>query len=898
MENVYLLPNTANINKVAVWFKKNSIQIELTTVVIRGYRGYFVEQWVSSREPGTLIVTYTGDESDELETAQLSVLDSSKGVNWPVEFLNYLDFQQNHGTATQTDQGIIFITDLADMDSDLFFVDCPTRDIRTNYHLYMVNYNLKMLGFSSRSATVIAIPSSTVEEKFKSVFHTPDNVPLDYFATQIIAVTQLYLCYFNLFDIENCDGLLCHETLSAIDTWWGVISRVTSVNFKQKGPNCSTSISLLSILGFTMLCKSTFELGGSQFNPPKDLLDVDKVFSCISSFQRFSKIPVTGFFNTETVITLAKWAQTVKENSTFSKDLSKMKNIVKSTVNDFTSSSMKTQNKMTLYDPQNPLNCQNFDQIRSMSLGKKFEFLFNGKGKEFDFIHYINQYDQKRIKKNLNSLDSNKSKSERGLSFTLNHASSVQHLDYFGDDYSMTYEDVYDKRNDQPVESDVDYGHLEGFDYDHDIDGNESSVTTPLNMSDANNDASSIDEIECSDNCQKYHDIEYREFQNRLNRRNSIPLVESEMNIHSIEPLKSNLGNNLARNNSGRYYNHKPNILARNYNTEEDNDNVSHLSSNQVYNNKRQSWITYQNQGLYESKIYNNGLRRVASLPCLLETDSYKEEFFGLRSNTANYITSEVLAMKYLQLKVNYQLEVVQKVSIWKRDAKYLKDEILINSDTKWLEQMIDNGDSLQDNFHGISMNRNISKSSNTTNLINAKNNDYNKVVLKSSELEKKFTNLLESNNRLRYELQTLLRKTNDVESSVAQLRDLKMRALIEKVQKISKKMDHDTGNLTTIACQEEIEPFPSSSSGVIDRVCTRDGKVDWKQVQWDEVAVRPHVLIYIFFRWVAYFVCHTFDNQFIEQQWRQIDKNMTVTKVFKEMYDKGEKLFKAKKED
>lgn len=897
MESVYLLPNTAKISVVAGWFKKSGTQIELSTVVIRGYKAFFVEQWVSRREPGSLIVTYTGDESDELETAQLYIMDSSKGVNLPSQFLNYLDFQQNHGTATQTDQGIIFITDLADMDSDLFFVDCPTRDIRTNYHLYMVNYNLKMLGFSSRSATTISVPSSTVEDKFKAVFPTSDNVPLDYFATQVIAITQLFLYYFHLFDIESCDGLLCNETLAAIDTWWGVMARVNTFQFKQKGPNCSPSISILSILGFTILCKSTFELAGNQFNPPKDVIDVDKMHSCISSFQRFSKIKETGFFNTETVIALTKWAQTVKVNSTFTKDLSKMKKIVKSTVSDFTSSTIKTQHKLSLYDPLNGSNCQNFDQIRSMSLGKKFTFLFEGKGQSFDFIHYIDQYEHKKKKKILNSLDSNRTRSERGLSFTFNNASIVHHLDYFGDDYNMAYDDIDDKRNELTIESDGDYDHLEGFDYDHDIDGNGNGngySAASHDMPDMMHDTSSIDEVECSDYCKKNHDVEYKEFQNRLNRRNSIPLVESEMNIHSIEPLKSNSGNNLARNNSGRYHNDRSSIVSRNLNVDEENDDVSFLSSNHVYN-KRQSWITYQSPGMYESKTNNNALRRVASLPSLVETGNFKEEFFGLTSSTANYITSEVLAVKYLHLKVNYQLGVVQKVAMWKKEAKYMKDDILINSDTKWLEQMINNEDPSHENFHGISLSRNMSKSS-ATSKMNSKNNDYNKVISKNIELEKKFMNVSESNNRLRYELQTLLRKTKDVESSVAQLRDLKMKTLIEKVQKISNKLDQSGHILKTSACEEEIEPIQSNNPA--DKVCSKDKKVDLGQIQWDVVLMRPHVFIYIIFRWVAYIVCQSLDHQFIEQQWRQIDKNMTVTKVFKDMYEKGESLFKKKKED
>lgn len=876
MENVYLLPNIAKISHVNGWFKRNGVQIELTTVVIRGYRAYFVEQWVASREPGSLIVTYTGDEADELDTAQLCVVDTSKGVNWPHEFVTYLEFQQNHGTATQTDQGIIFITDLADMDANLFFVDCPTRDIRGNYHLYKVNYNLKMLGFSSRSATTVAIPSTTVEDKFKAVFCTPENVPIEYTATQLIAVTQLFLYYFNLCELENCDGLLCNDTLAAIDSWWGIVMRVSSLGFKQRGMVNSVPTSILTIVGFTILCKSTLELGGSQFNPPKDIIDVDKMQSSIAAFQKSSKLHPSGFFNVETLTALTKWAQTIKVNSSFSKDLSKMKKMVKSTVNDFTSSSSKTQHKLTLDDPQKCIGCQNVDQVRTMGsgLGKKFSFLLDGKGQSFDFIHYIGQLTEKRMRNNLDSLDSTK---ERG-SFTLHQSQSVQHFDSFGDDYNNIGNL---DREDAAVESDMDYDHVDGFDYDHDVDGTGTTETSPQTVPDTTNDIdSSVEGVDCSENCKKYHDVEYKQFCNRLNRRNSIPLVEAEKNIHSIEPLKSNSANNLQRHNSGRYYNDKMSMTSRAY--VDDNDNMSYLSSNHM--NKRQSWITYQSNNMYEDKINTRSLRRAASLPCLLETENYKEEFVGLLTSSANYVTPEVLAMKYLNLKVSYQLDVVQKVTLWKRDLKYLKEDILMKTNTKWLEQTMDGKDT--DGFHSVLLHRN--KSANTT------LNDYHKVVAKKLELEKKFMNVAEGNNRLRYELQTLLRKTTDVESSVAQLRDLKMKALIEKVQKISDTFDHNLV-LSTSACKEETEQV--SSDSVIDRVCSTDGKVDWSQVQWDEVAMRPHVLSYIVFRWAAYVICHTFDSAFIEQQWRQIDKNNTVTKVFREMYDKGERLFKAKKE-
>lgn len=967
------MPDLLRVQQLVRLLEKSQIRLETARVALRGYRAYFVEQWLAQRRPGCLILTFTGDQEDTLDAVQLLIAAERP---LPGPFVAYLDFLTQLGTPTATDQGVVFITDLADLDAELFFVRCPNNDVRSSYQLYKVNYDLKVLGVASRAATTITSPSSTVETKLKQVFNYPDEVSIEYFVPQMICLTQVCLYYFNLLDLSRCDGLLCDETLAAIERWWEKMARVDTVLLlKQRGASVPIPVSMLTIVSFTALFKSTLDLGGNQFSPPKDILDVERFTHCVLSFQRQLRLTPTGFLNGETFTVLSKWASQTSTNSTFTKDLSKMKNMVKSTVNDLrnTSGSMGTSKKNggSLTDFQLIKSCQDYDTFSKLKLGKRCQFLIEGKGVPFDIVEYIDKLAFKLLSpaslthNSNNSVDSSLRTNSRP-----NESVAAGFRQFsFGNkerDPNSIYRVNHPLDEAALMESDIDEDHVEGFDYDHQLDNDNDDVKLDDNavlyqkftppsgeglesfVGDFDS-KSSFDEVECSNFCKMAHDDEYICFKSRTNRRNSIPLVQSEMNINSIEPLKRNANNSnmLQRKNSRRYSTHsslnKNNALKSlknnsksdvntlepifidDTNWENTSTNVNHEQGN------NHSWITYQSESMYETAIEKMSLRRVQSLPLILHTDAYHDEFFGLRTSTSNYITSEVLAMKYLKMKVSYQTQVQQKFNLWKRDFQFIKDDITINSNTHWLfnEDQLNSPVSMHESSSiataattgamlsktsaaaaavtassspmipapssAFMLNRNAS-----TNANQATSLDYQKVLQRQTDLGKKFFNVSESNNRLRYELQTLLRKTNDLESSVAQLKDLKMKTLYEKVDAISLKLDQ-YGSLSAKTSHkseegsEEDQSLSNANDDVIERICSKDGKVHWNQVQWDQVAMRPHVLIYIIFRWLAYLVCRL-DNQFIEQQWAKIDRNNTVTKFFKEMYDKGERLVKGEK--
>lgn len=168
---------------------------------------------------------------------------------------------------------------------------------------------------------------------------------------------------------------------------------------------------------------------------------------------------------------------------------------------------------------------------------------------------------------------------------------------------------------------------------------------------------------------------------------------------------------------------------------------------------------------------------------------------------------------------------------------------------------------------------------------------EFNKSIAKYNEIEKRFKNSFEDNQRLKYELQTLLRKTTEVETSLAQLKDLKMKRLKQKVSCTVCELSKYAQVQEMTKCNLE-----ANHNSLISRVCSMDGRVHWSMVSWDEVLKQPHVIIYLIFRWLAFVIFSRIDARLIEDKWKKIDKNKTATNLFAEMYDKGEKLFKGGK--
>lgn len=403
----FLIPDTIAFTKILPFFKAvpgYSTRYKIDRVQLIGYEAYFVEQWISSRSTSTLIVTYTGDKNDHVIAYHVQSLDTptgdedlTKSNRWPPQFISYLVEQLEcpFSVATQTSLGYAFITNLAQLSPFLSLVDVKTGNIDEDYIIYKVNLNLRKLGCGSRSAANADEPSKTMEDKFKSTFKIDPKIPIKYAVINLIYIVQIFLYYYDVIDPVYCDGLLCEKTENAIGEWWDIVSRIPLSHsiIRVMPPSASMVQSIQAIVGFTVLCRYLLELSGSNFNTPKDPLDVKGMKHSIEKFQKHHKAEITSTFTLETLIKLFECGENSKASQNLAKDLSKMKKLVKNTVIDLTSgknlhsiAQNATASPFCIHNQANyehgkMINVQNIDHVRYMSLGKQLSYLHSGSGK-------------------------------------------------------------------------------------------------------------------------------------------------------------------------------------------------------------------------------------------------------------------------------------------------------------------------------------------------------------------------------------------------------------------------------------------------------------------------------------------------------------------------------------
>lgn len=422
----FLIPDTITFAKILPFFKAlkgYSSRYKITLVELVGYEAYFVEQWISSRSSNTLIVTYTGDHNDKIIAYHVQLINSisipqpppiheqnpnvlqvssndpvlSPFENWPPRFISYLvdQLESPFCVATETSLGYAFITNLAQLSPFLTLVDAKTGNIVDDYTLYVVNYNLRKLGCGSRSVTTTDEPSKSVESKFKATFKIDSKIPINYAIINLISIVQTFLYYYGILDPVYCDGLFCEKTEAAIEEWWRIILNIPLATqlIKVKPPSATMPESIQAIIGFTILCRYLLELGGTTFSVPKDPNDIRRMKFAILKFQKHFKLEQTSTLNHETLIKLFDWSQTIKASQNLTKDLIKVKKLVKNTVIDITSGKnfqSIAQNasaspfhllSRSNYDDVKMINCQNIENFNHMSVGKQLSYLLFNSGK-------------------------------------------------------------------------------------------------------------------------------------------------------------------------------------------------------------------------------------------------------------------------------------------------------------------------------------------------------------------------------------------------------------------------------------------------------------------------------------------------------------------------------------
>ncbi|KAG5356487.1 Protein STB2 [Yarrowia sp. C11] len=265
--------------------------------VIHGYEAYMVEQWVCERRKVTVITSYTGNQSD---TVRVGVLALPRNPSlWTPRTKAYFDeLLKGYARAKETELGVLFVTSLSSFPSFLTLVSVPGGDVRKTWEYFDVNENLKRMGCGGRASLAICEPSGTAAAKFKNIYKIHDSVPVTFAAKELVVLVQLSLFYFGVLQPEYCDGLLCNETVEAINTWWDMWG-VRKYNTKPKdgvlGPT-----TVAGLIGFVIGVRNRMAYVLNS-KVAKDPFDCEGFVAGLSRFQKHERLIKTRIIDQRTM---------------------------------------------------------------------------------------------------------------------------------------------------------------------------------------------------------------------------------------------------------------------------------------------------------------------------------------------------------------------------------------------------------------------------------------------------------------------------------------------------------------------------------------------------------------------------------------------------------------------
>ncbi|KAH7027661.1 uncharacterized protein B0I36DRAFT_246901 [Microdochium trichocladiopsis] len=253
---------------------------------LEGYELYLVEQWACSRiQPTTVIVTYTGDNTQSVVVGVLSV--PRDETTWSDSLRVYMKaVQQYHARPKDTPLGELMVTNLSSFPSALTVIAVPEGDIKKHRNAFVVNENLKRLGCSGRSGMSLSEPSAAARAKFYQLYKVNDKIPFDQAVVELVKLCQVALYLFDTLHAAYVDGLLCDITERALTDWWTEFGADYYSMEPADGILGPTTVAAL--LGLCAGARNRL----SYLNAPvaKDVFDVDATERGISYFQKYQKL--------------------------------------------------------------------------------------------------------------------------------------------------------------------------------------------------------------------------------------------------------------------------------------------------------------------------------------------------------------------------------------------------------------------------------------------------------------------------------------------------------------------------------------------------------------------------------------------------------------------------------
>ncbi|SSD59766.1 uncharacterized protein SCODWIG_01527 [Saccharomycodes ludwigii] len=140
--------------------------------VFKGFEIYIVEQWCLDREISSIITSYTGNPDNILHAIKIYL--PLNPQFWPPELKNYLSSIVDSSSLQYVpDLGYLFVTNLSQLpfsSSNLNLIHVDGGDIRTVWHNFTNNLNLRRLNCGARSGVMLNKPSSASVDKFLQLY--------------------------------------------------------------------------------------------------------------------------------------------------------------------------------------------------------------------------------------------------------------------------------------------------------------------------------------------------------------------------------------------------------------------------------------------------------------------------------------------------------------------------------------------------------------------------------------------------------------------------------------------------------------------------------------------------------------------------------------------------------
>lgn len=340
------------------------MQVVKESSEVSGYEMYIVEQWACDRKHTSCIICFTGNPKHKV-TVDVVALPTESKLWTPATQTSFDELFKAHARPKETDLGIIYVSNLSSFPSNLNLVPVPGGNIRQLGDLFAINENLRRTGCGGRLVLSLQMPSNASEDKFRQLFKTHENVPTDFAVRELVTLVQIGLYYCSLLAPRYVDGLLCNETLKAINMWWdrwGVPKYHTRPSSSEY--NLLSSRSVAGIIGFVTGVRNRLAAIVGSSKVPKDPFDVDFFRESLRHFQKHEHLPRSMCIDEATIKKL--YSQTEKATNT------DFFGIVKST--------MKEVSGKTYQGGITDVETLGIDRLRNHLQGSRARYLWLGRG--------------------------------------------------------------------------------------------------------------------------------------------------------------------------------------------------------------------------------------------------------------------------------------------------------------------------------------------------------------------------------------------------------------------------------------------------------------------------------------------------------------------------------------